>query len=213
MFLVICSVFRITSSVLGKLELGAESVSSGMEPSPCQMTLRCRPFLPDLQGNKAGLARGQSTLLSPPSCVSSVTAPTPAPPAPRGWWGCHSRSQTRCSASPASRPARNRFTSACAGKGSPGLCQSHVLCMWICSLHNSSCSSCCAPLPMPGSYPGHCQHSPTSPWTPSMAGQTDRQSTVSFPATETAPGAHPERPPGAEAKWRSSTMKQEPEQW
>lgn len=49
MFLVICSVFRITSSVLGKLELGAASVSSGMDPSPCQMMLLCRPFLPDLQ--------------------------------------------------------------------------------------------------------------------------------------------------------------------
>lgn len=88
------------------------------------------------------MAWGQSTLLSPPSCVSSVTAPTRAPPAPRGWWGCRSRSQTRCSASPALRPARNRLSSACVGKSSPGLCQSHVLCTWICSLHNSSCSSC-----------------------------------------------------------------------
>lgn len=135
----ICSVFRITSSVLGKLELGAGSVSSGMDPSPCQMTLRCRPFLPDLQGAKQGLARGHSSPLSPPSCVSRVTAPTLAPPAPQGWWGCHSHSRTRCSASPALKPARNRFTSARAGTSSSGLCQSHVLCTWICSSHNSSC--------------------------------------------------------------------------
>lgn len=165
------------------------------------------------------MAWGQSTLLSPPSCVSSVTAPTRAPPAPRGWWGCRSRSQTRCSASPASRPARNRLTSACAGKSSPGLCQSHVLCTWICSLHNSSCSSCSLGAAVPLSL---CQAAaqfvpwamPAQPHQPlnTQHGKTDRESTVFFPATETAPRAHTERPPGAEAKWRSTTIKQEPEQ-
>lgn len=69
MFLVICSVFRITSSVLGKLELGAESVSSGMDPSPCQMMLRCRPFLPDLQGSKAGVGLGtEQSPVTPKLC-------------------------------------------------------------------------------------------------------------------------------------------------
>lgn len=50
MFLVICSVFRMTSSVLGRMGLGAAwgSAVSGTEPSPCHTTLLCLPFLPDL---------------------------------------------------------------------------------------------------------------------------------------------------------------------
>lgn len=50
MFLVICSVFRMTSSVLGRMGLGAirGSAVSGTEPSPCHTILLCLPFLLDL---------------------------------------------------------------------------------------------------------------------------------------------------------------------
>lgn len=50
MFLVICSVFRMTSSVLGRMGLGAVegSAISGIEPSPCHTILLCLPFLLDL---------------------------------------------------------------------------------------------------------------------------------------------------------------------
>lgn len=50
MFLVICSVFRMTSSVLGRTGLGAvwASAVSGTEPSPCHTILLCLPFLLDL---------------------------------------------------------------------------------------------------------------------------------------------------------------------
>lgn len=49
MFLVICSVFRMTSSVLGRTGLGAvwASAVSGTEPSPCHTILLCLPFLLD----------------------------------------------------------------------------------------------------------------------------------------------------------------------
>lgn len=50
MFLVICSVFRMTSSVLGRLALGWESLLSGVGPAPCQRALRCWLFREDLPG-------------------------------------------------------------------------------------------------------------------------------------------------------------------
>lgn len=56
MFLVICSVFRMTSSVLGRTGLGAVwgSAVSGTEPSPCHTILLCLPFLPDLWPSESG---------------------------------------------------------------------------------------------------------------------------------------------------------------
>lgn len=50
MFLVICSVFRMTSSVLGRMGLGAAwgSAVSGPELSLCHTELLCLPFLLDL---------------------------------------------------------------------------------------------------------------------------------------------------------------------
>lgn len=110
-FLVICSVFRITSSVLGKLELGAVSVSSGMDPSPCQTTLLCLPFLPDLRRNKAELDPAVQSFITTDFPVlqqhdaTALALPTPSPPAPEGQWCYHSHSQAHCSAFPALRPA------------------------------------------------------------------------------------------------------------
>lgn len=54
MFLVICSVFRMTSSVLGSVGLGTKwgSAMSGNEPSPGHTILLCRPFRFDLWTGK-----------------------------------------------------------------------------------------------------------------------------------------------------------------
>lgn len=78
MFLVICSVFRMTSSVLGRRGLGAPwgSAVSGTEPSPCHTTLLCLPFLPDLRTLKK-CSRAAALLLGAMACASAAA-----------WAGC-----------------------------------------------------------------------------------------------------------------------------
>lgn len=100
MFLVICSVFRMTSSVLGRLVLGIASgslLSGWLVLSPCwRRALRCLPFLRDLPPQYT-----QETCKG----ITCLTIPASGDPQPRRkligrevwrgeccWQGCGSQS-------------------------------------------------------------------------------------------------------------------------
>lgn len=124
-FLVICSVLRMTSSVLGSV--GSESISksssSGIElPSPSQPLLLSLPLLQNLL---SGWKKTQTTnqapcknLFFPIELYMKTTLPhwllgdflTPSHPSPSHWTCCHSHFLACCFASPILKPGREERT-------------------------------------------------------------------------------------------------------